>query len=207
MQSYLRNSRDSDLCCNDATRGVIVVFFFRSGTFCTVHINLNIIKKHFETHFKPPPLNIVETILALRKQRPGMVQTKEQFVFAYQAILEEYLRMHKEAKKRYRKREAERKEEQGTEGQEQGHVSNTSSSPTAPSNGDHLINGKNTTNGSSIVNITTNGHSNNKNFNTNNNNINNVNNDSNTSDLTIIGNSNGPSYCILKDPSCSDPTC
>jgi len=72
----------------------------RSGTFCTVHINVHILREHFKKNFRPPPLNIVNTILLLRKQRPGMVQTKEQFLFCYRAILDEYVRLWKDGKAR-----------------------------------------------------------------------------------------------------------
>jgi len=72
----------------------------RTGTFCCVHINIHILREHFKTYFSPPPLNIVNTILHLRKQRPGMVQTKEQFLFCYNAILEEYVRLWQEARKK-----------------------------------------------------------------------------------------------------------
>jgi len=68
----------------------------RTGTFCAIHINLNIIRNHFRLQSKPPYLNIVNTILHLRKQRPGMVQTKDQFIFCYKAILEEYIKIWKE---------------------------------------------------------------------------------------------------------------
>jgi len=72
----------------------------RTGTFCTVHINVHILREHFKTNFRPPPLNVVNTILLLRKQRPGMVQTKEQFLFCYRAILDEYLRLWRDGKNR-----------------------------------------------------------------------------------------------------------
>jgi len=72
----------------------------RSGTFCTVHINIRLLREHYKNSFEPPPLNIVNTVLALRRQRPGMVQTKEQFIFCYRAILDEYVRLWKSAKQR-----------------------------------------------------------------------------------------------------------
>jgi len=62
----------------------------RSGTFCTVHAT----KEKFLLDIqkepnKIPDLNIVETVLYMREQRPGMVQTKEQFQFCYITIMEE----------------------------------------------------------------------------------------------------------------------
>jgi protein tyrosine phosphatase len=70
----------------------------RTGTFCTIHINVHIIRQYFEKHLRPPPLSIVSTVLRLRKQRHGMVQTKDQFLFCYQIITEEYVRLWKEYK-------------------------------------------------------------------------------------------------------------
>jgi len=72
----------------------------RTGTFCTIHINIHIIRQYFREHARPPPLSIVSTILRLRKQRAGMVQTKEQFQFCYQIITEEYVRLWEECKAR-----------------------------------------------------------------------------------------------------------
>jgi len=39
-----------------------------------------------------PTFNVFDTILKLRCNRVGMVQTKDQFEFCYRAILEEYRR-------------------------------------------------------------------------------------------------------------------
>jgi len=72
----------------------------RSGTFCGVHILYNFMKKHFETSYSTPPINVVNTILEMRRQRPGMVQTKEQYVFIYSVIYDEFKKMKKEAEKR-----------------------------------------------------------------------------------------------------------
>jgi len=91
----------------------------RSGTFCTVHINVHILREHFKKNFRPPPLNIVNTILLLRKQRPGMVQTKEQFLFCYRAILDEYIRLWKDGKARKQKLDEEQAKAQGLEQKEQ----------------------------------------------------------------------------------------
>jgi len=70
----------------------------RTGTFCTIHINIHIIRQYFHEYSRPPPLSIVSTVLRLRKQRAGMVQTKEQFLFCYQIITEEYVRLWQESK-------------------------------------------------------------------------------------------------------------
>jgi len=71
----------------------------RTGTFCVVHsiiekFKLDLAKKPQED----PKLSIVKAVLAARAQRPGMVQTKEQYMFVYLAILEkteEILQRHK----------------------------------------------------------------------------------------------------------------
>jgi len=86
----------------------------RTGTFLTVHLNVHVLREHFKTNYEPPPINIIKTILDLRKQRPGMVQTKEQFVFCYRAIYDEYMRLWKDARTRKKEKEAEEraKEEQ-----------------------------------------------------------------------------------------------
>ena len=56
----------------------------RTGTFITVY---NTVRRYHELLLRertlPPPINVVQTVLALRRQRPGMVQTKEQFMFCY----------------------------------------------------------------------------------------------------------------------------
>jgi protein tyrosine phosphatase len=74
----------------------------RSGTFCTVHAILEKLKLDLMNNpEEDPKLSIVRTVLAARSQRPGMVQTKEQYMFVYLAILEktkEILQKHKEAR-------------------------------------------------------------------------------------------------------------
>lgn len=70
----------------------------RSGTFATVHTIVTMLRKYTSQNKAPPPLNIVNTVLHLRRERPGMVQTKEQFIFCYLAVLEEHQRLRNEAK-------------------------------------------------------------------------------------------------------------
>jgi len=65
----------------------------RSGTFCTIHMNVHILRDKLEKDKILPPISVVNTVLELRKQRHGMVQTKEQFLFCYQIIVEEYNRL------------------------------------------------------------------------------------------------------------------
>jgi protein tyrosine phosphatase len=62
----------------------------RSGTFCAVHALVQKMREELKTKGSLPPLNIVETVLNLRDQRPGMVQTKEQYMFCYLALQEEF---------------------------------------------------------------------------------------------------------------------
>eukprot|EP01120_Amphizonella_sp_Union-15-10_P015468 TRINITY_DN7971_c0_g1_i1.p1 TRINITY_DN7971_c0_g1~~TRINITY_DN7971_c0_g1_i1.p1 ORF type:complete len:369 (-),score=30.44 TRINITY_DN7971_c0_g1_i1:6-1112(-) len=62
----------------------------RTGTFCTVNNVLQHINQEVEKSRTIPPVSILNTVLDLRRQRPGMVQTKEQYYFCYKAILREY---------------------------------------------------------------------------------------------------------------------
>jgi protein tyrosine phosphatase len=71
----------------------------RSGTFCTIHMNVHILRDYLEKYKILPPISVVNTVLDLRKQRHGMVQTKEQFLFCYQIIVEEYNRLKEIEKK------------------------------------------------------------------------------------------------------------
>lgn len=62
----------------------------RTGTFCAVHSTLeklDLLRK--ENPNESPMFNVLKTVLRLREQRVGMVQTKEQYVFCYKALLEE----------------------------------------------------------------------------------------------------------------------
>lgn len=60
----------------------------RTGTFCTIHMLLarlhNEMKKGSVAR-----LNLYNTVLKLRRQRPGMVQQQEQYIFCYEAVAEE----------------------------------------------------------------------------------------------------------------------
>jgi hypothetical protein len=60
----------------------------RSGTFCAVHSTLEKLK-HDIKHNVAPSFNLVKEVLRLRKMRPGMVQTKEQYMFCYLTFMEE----------------------------------------------------------------------------------------------------------------------
>eukprot|EP01103_Thecamoeba_quadrilineata_P008452 TRINITY_DN18193_c0_g1_i1.p1 TRINITY_DN18193_c0_g1~~TRINITY_DN18193_c0_g1_i1.p1 ORF type:complete len:324 (-),score=44.32 TRINITY_DN18193_c0_g1_i1:136-1107(-) len=60
----------------------------RSGTFCAVDSTMKKILQQRERK-EPIHFNIFNTVLRLRKERPGMVQTKEQYIFCYLALYEE----------------------------------------------------------------------------------------------------------------------
>lgn len=63
----------------------------RTGTFCAVHTITQQLDQHYhERPTQTPSFNIFQTILKLRTNRVGMVQTKDQFEFCYKAVLEEY---------------------------------------------------------------------------------------------------------------------
>lgn len=62
----------------------------RSGTFCAVHRIIHEMNDHVTQHNSLPTVNIVQTVLDMRQQRHGMVQTKEQYTFVYLAVLEHY---------------------------------------------------------------------------------------------------------------------
>jgi len=60
----------------------------RTGTFCTIHMLL--VRLHKEMRKGAiARLNLYNTVLKLRRQRPGMVQQQEQYIFCYEALAEE----------------------------------------------------------------------------------------------------------------------
>lgn len=67
----------------------------RTGTFCTVHSNWIKMKNEIQQK-KNPSFDIFQTVLNFRKQRAGMVQTPEQFIFCYLALQEIYNNLTKE---------------------------------------------------------------------------------------------------------------
>jgi len=68
----------------------------RTGTFCTIHLNIHAMRKHFKAHGKAPSISVVNTVFHLRSQRHGMVQTKDQYLFCYHIIKDEYIRLENE---------------------------------------------------------------------------------------------------------------
>jgi len=61
----------------------------RSGTFCVVHNVITKFRLDAAKSDAPPVFNILQTVVFMRSQRPGMVQTKEQYMFCCLAIEEE----------------------------------------------------------------------------------------------------------------------
>jgi len=61
----------------------------RSGTFITVHLIMQNLKKYSSNQDPYEAVKIFDTVNALRQERPGMVQTKEQYIFCYLAVFEE----------------------------------------------------------------------------------------------------------------------
>jgi len=62
----------------------------RTGTFCTIHMTL--VRLHSDLLHGGggvSKFNLYNTVLKLRRQRPGMVQQQEQYVFCYEAVVEE----------------------------------------------------------------------------------------------------------------------
>lgn len=75
----------------------------RTGTFCTVHTITQNLDRHMYEHKDgdvEPTFNVFDTILKLRLNRVGMVQTKDQFQFCYQAVLEEFQAAQKRRRER-----------------------------------------------------------------------------------------------------------
>jgi len=92
----------------DYTKSPIIVHcsagIGRSGTFCTVHATIE--KLLYDLKEKPdvePTLSTAKAVLHARAQRPGMVQTAEQYTFVYRAILEKAEAILKEHEKRQKK--------------------------------------------------------------------------------------------------------
>jgi len=62
----------------------------RSGTFCTVHNAISKFRADLLANPATPPIfNVLQTVIIMREHRPGMVQTKEQYMFCCLTIEEE----------------------------------------------------------------------------------------------------------------------
>jgi len=87
--AFLELAEKADIA--NETKGPILVHcsagIGRTGTFCTIHSTLKKVELELKEHpDEVPKINIAEEVLALRKQRPNMVQTVEQYEFCYLAI-------------------------------------------------------------------------------------------------------------------------
>eukprot|EP00028_Trichosphaerium_sp_Am-I-7-wt_P012171 CAMPEP_0168525440 /NCGR_PEP_ID=MMETSP0405-20121227/11292_1 /TAXON_ID=498012 /ORGANISM="Trichosphaerium sp, Strain Am-I-7 wt" /LENGTH=361 /DNA_ID=CAMNT_0008547929 /DNA_START=125 /DNA_END=1210 /DNA_ORIENTATION=+ len=76
----------------------------RTGTFCTVHNTIHQLRRIEAERGEVPLMNIVKAVLDLRDQRPGMVQTKDQYKFCYLAVLDEYNKIVENAEKKYKQK-------------------------------------------------------------------------------------------------------
>jgi len=60
----------------------------RSGTFCAVHSYIRYLRTYFKEHDSDlPDINVARRLVELRKDRPKMIQTKEQYEYIYKAIV------------------------------------------------------------------------------------------------------------------------
>jgi len=101
-EDYIELSDISDVA--NATNGPIVVHCSagvgRSGTFCTIHSYLHLLRENVKNNNDLPELSISGTVLNLRKERAQMVQTEEQYEFIYRTIFKEFERLEEELKKK-----------------------------------------------------------------------------------------------------------
>eukprot|EP01118_Nematostelium_gracile_P020542 TRINITY_DN998_c0_g1_i1.p1 TRINITY_DN998_c0_g1~~TRINITY_DN998_c0_g1_i1.p1 ORF type:complete len:354 (+),score=106.24 TRINITY_DN998_c0_g1_i1:98-1159(+) len=58
----------------------------RTGTFCIIDSILDKVKTDLKNNV-PPKVNVIEAVLNARKERTGMVQTREQYEFIYHTLL------------------------------------------------------------------------------------------------------------------------
>jgi protein tyrosine phosphatase len=67
----------------------------RSGTFIAVHKIIHLIRKIVKSQSQDVCININKIILNMRSQRPGMIQSLDQYIFVYIAALCEYNNLQK----------------------------------------------------------------------------------------------------------------
>jgi len=93
---FVRLLETVDVINSPPTHGPIVVHcsagIGRSGTFCCVHSLSHTLRENYPEKVPPEMKAEIEqlvsnTVLRLRKQRAGMVQTREQYYFCYVAVL------------------------------------------------------------------------------------------------------------------------
>ncbi|EGG17584.1 protein-tyrosine phosphatase 1 [Cavenderia fasciculata] len=86
---HLINQNQNDLPEKDQANPIVVhcsAGVGRTGTFCTVHIMMSRIDN---SPLDKVDFNLYSVVNNLRKQRPGMVQQLEQYLFCYEAIEDE----------------------------------------------------------------------------------------------------------------------
>jgi len=81
----------------------------RSGTFCAIHSYVRYLKQYYAAKNDPninliplPDINVPQRLIELRRDRPKMIQTKEQYEFVYRAIYKVFEDLFKEFAKRDR---------------------------------------------------------------------------------------------------------
>jgi len=88
----------------------------RSGTFCAVHSLVRYYNAYSEHKEKEtglpdlPDVDIPQRLIELRKDRPKMIQTKEQYEFVYRAIYKVFGQKFEEFERRRKQKEEEKKE-------------------------------------------------------------------------------------------------
>lgn len=105
-QSVPKSTRDflllSDLADSaNTTGGPIVVHcsagIGRTGTFCTIHSNMELLKEiHAKNASADPEIKVAETVIQLRACRANMVQTSDQYEFCYKGIRDGWKRLRSE---------------------------------------------------------------------------------------------------------------
>ncbi|KAN0007049.1 hypothetical protein ACTFIU_005243 [Dictyostelium citrinum] len=60
----------------------------RSGTFVAIHSIVAKFAKHYDEKKQAPSINLPKLVVEMRNERPGMVQTRDQYRFCYLAISE-----------------------------------------------------------------------------------------------------------------------
>lgn len=76
---------------NNHTRGPLIVHcsagLGRTGTFILVHSVLHKVLNDYNSNpSKEPEVAVAPALLAMRNQRPGLIQTEEQYLFCWEAI-------------------------------------------------------------------------------------------------------------------------
>jgi len=68
----------------------------RAGTFCIIHSHVTFMR-YFVSQYKClPEISIADSIVTMRKERMGMVQTHDQYEFCYKIIYNEFDKLERE---------------------------------------------------------------------------------------------------------------